>query len=207
MKHDKLLSEVGEYYRNKVMNHGATPAGVDWNSMDSQHLRFDQLLSVIRNPEGYFSLLDYGCGFGSQFGYMETKFNSFHFTGFDIVPEMIEKAKELHPTASANWITQQSALSTYDYITASGIFNVRQHQDEAIWKQYVLDTIDLFYLHSTKGFSFNMLTAYSDAEYMRNDLFYASPEEFFGVCMRKYGRKVALLHDYPLYEFTILVNK
>jgi hypothetical protein len=42
---------------------------------------------------------------------------------------------------------------------------------------------------------------------MRPDLFYADPAEVFEYCRKRYSRSVALLHDYPLYEFCILVRK
>ena len=45
------------------------------------------------------------------------------------------------------------------------------------------------------------------AERMKDYLFYADPGELFDHCKRRYSRWVALLHDYGLYEFTILVRK
>ncbi len=41
---------------------------------------------------------------------------------------------------------------------------------------------------------------------MRTDLYYGDPIFFFEHCRTTFGRHVALLHDYPLYEFTILVR-
>jgi hypothetical protein len=60
---------------------------------------------------------------------------------------------------------------------------------------------------SRAGFAFNALTKYSDAEFMRPDLYYADPLFLFDHCKCRYSKFVALLHDYPLYEFTILVRK
>jgi hypothetical protein len=42
---------------------------------------------------------------------------------------------------------------------------------------------------------------------MRNYLYYADPCALFDLCKRRYSKHVALLHDYGLYEFTILVRK
>ncbi|REM56201.1 class I SAM-dependent methyltransferase, partial [Mycobacterium tuberculosis] len=49
--------------------------------------------------------------------------------------------------------------------------------------------------------------SYSDASKMRDDLYYADPCALFDLCKRRYSKSVALLHDYGLYEFTILVRK
>ncbi len=70
----------------------------------------------------------------------------------------------------------------------------------------MLSRLDIFDRLSTQGFSFNLLTNYSDREYMRDDLYYAEPCRLFDHCKRRYSRQVALLHDYGLYEFTILAQ-
>jgi hypothetical protein len=59
---------------------------------------------------------------------------------------------------------------------------------------------------SVRGVAFNMLTAYSDPGHMRADLYYADASFYFDYCMRRFPRRVALLHDYDLYEFTILIR-
>jgi hypothetical protein len=52
-----------------------------------------------------------------------------------------------------------------------------------------------------------MLTSYSDAEKMRDDLYYGDPLIFFDRSKRRHARNVALLHDYGLWEWTLLVRK
>jgi hypothetical protein len=58
-----------------------------------------------------------------------------------------------------------------------------------------------------RGFAFNMLTLYSDVEKRAMHLHFADPLRYFDLCKRNYAHYVTLLHDYPLYEFTILVKK
>jgi putative glycosyltransferase len=41
--HEALRNQAREYYEAKLRAHGATPAGMDWNSAASQELRFSQL--------------------------------------------------------------------------------------------------------------------------------------------------------------------
>jgi hypothetical protein len=53
----------------------------------------------------------------------------------------------------------------------------------------------------------NCLTGYSDDDKKRDYLYYADPCRLFDLCKRRYSRQVALLHDYGLYEFTVLVRK
>ena len=42
---------------------------------------------------------------------------------------------------------------------------------------------------------------------MQPRLFYADPARLFTHCKTRYARNVALLHDYGLYEFTLLIRK
>ena len=117
---------------------------------------------------------------------------------------VVEKARELHGDHFAEGSVSPRKA---DYAVASGIMNVKLETPVEEWEAYVRATRDSMDAHSEKGFAFNCLTSYSDKEYMRDDLYYADPALYFDYCKRKFSRNVALLHDYELYEFTILVRK
>jgi SAM-dependent methyltransferase len=204
---EKIIQEVNKYYTNKVINHGATPQGVDWNGIESQENRFAQLLKITENETSdKYPLLDYGCGFGSLLSYLKRKNNNIDYIGYDISEEMIKKALEQHPNG-ATWLNKLELGMKADYVIASGLFNVKLEQSVTDWENYILTTLDEMNAIALKGFSFNILTSYSDKEYMRDYLYYASPEHYFKHCKLNYSRQVSLLHDYGLYEFTILVRK
>jgi hypothetical protein len=99
------------------------------------------------------------------------------------------------------------AIAPASFAVASGIFNVKLHHSVEQWRGYVLETIGWLDKLSTRGFAFNMLSTYSDPEKRRDDLFYADPCEMFDMCKRRFATRVALLHDYPLFEFTVIVRK
>lgn len=202
----KLLKNISDYYTDKLRIHGATPKGVDWNTVEQQQLRFAKLLQVTEEGNKG-SLLDYGCGYGATYPYVLEKYPSLQFSGFDISEPMIAKALEIHGSDKCDWFHKIEAGRSWDYTIASGIFNVKMEHDSQEWEQYILDTLAHIDSISSKGFAVNMLTSYSDAEYQRNDLYYASPAFFFDHCKRHFSRFVTLLHDYPLYEFTIVVRK
>ena len=204
MRSDSLLSRVQEYYDEKIRTHGPTALGVDWNSPESQQLRFAQLLKVV-NHNRSFTLNDFGCGYGALIDYLERSGLKFQYAGFDISSEMIARAEDLHPHSS--FVTEEGELRQADYTVASGIFNVRLKTPETEWKKYILAVLETMNSLSKSGFAFNILSKYSDAEFMRSHLYYADPLFFFDHFKTNYSRFVTLLHDYPLYEFTILVRK
>jgi SAM-dependent methyltransferase len=199
---------VSHYYTEKVLAFGETPQGVDWNSTHSQELRFDQLLKIC-DCDIDFSLSDFGCGYGYLFEYINQKKLKFsRYTGFDVSEEMIKRAKERYSTsANCQFIAGENLSSPSDYTVASGILNVRLHHSVDDWQQYTLKIIHQLNDSSQKGFAFNVLTRYSDPDYMRADLYYADPCFYFDYCKRHFSRNVALLHDYGLYEFTLLIRK
>lgn len=201
---DSILSQVKKYYSEKIRTHGPTARGVDWNSQESQQLRFTQLLKLI-DHDGAFTVNDFGCGYGALADYLKRNGYNFRYTGFDISPEMTASAKELNP--DMDFIGDKAELREADYTLASGIFNVKLNTLDEDWTNYMMGVLDTINSLSKIGFAFNALTKYSDAEFMRGDLYYADPLFFFDHCKTRYSRFVALLHDYQLYEFTILVRK
>jgi SAM-dependent methyltransferase len=195
------LDEVAAYYSAKVREHGATPRGVDWNSAESQRTRFDQLLNVVGEAG---TVADYGCGYAALLDHMRAAGFAHEYVGYDIAPAMLDEARRRHP--GVRFTDTESDLAGADFVLASGVFNVRLTTPLADWRAYVLATIGRLAGLSARGFAFNCLTSYSDTDRMRDNLYYADPCELFDHCKRRYSRNVALLHDYNLYEFTILVR-
>ena len=202
-----FLTEVAEYYSSKLAQHGTTPHGVDWNCEESQTLRFEQLHKIV-NTSNSFSVNDLGCGYGAFYDFLTNRFKSFTYLGIDVSEEMILAAEQHHKDRSnSRFVTASEPDQVADYGVASGIFNVRLGRSDEEWHSYLKATLDVLDQTSRFGFAFNCLTSYSDADKMQDYLFYADPCTLFDLCKRRYSREVALLHDYGLYEFTILVRK
>lgn len=204
---ENILSEVAQYYSGKLAEHGETPRGVDWNGEESQVLRFEQLSKVIEQ-QGAFSLNDLGCGYGALLDFLRARHADFAYTGCDVSADMVRAASQRYAGSSdARFEVAPAPSAMADYGVASGIFNVRLGRSDAEWRDYLEATLDILDRTSKLGFAFNCLTSYSDADKMRDYLYYADPCALFDLCKRRYSRHVALLHDYGLYEFTIIVRK
>ena len=200
-----LLRDVADYYSGRLAQYGATPRGADWNSLESQQIWLRQLLRAVATNAG--SILDYGCGYGALADYLHETGSTLDYQGFDISADMVADARTRHAGCSAcRFTSDPSELATADYTLASGIFNVRLHYDDETWREYMLATIAKMAAHTRRALAFNVLTAYSDPERQRPDLFYADPLWLFDHCKRHVTPSVALLHDYPLYEFTLILN-
>ena len=203
------MDDIRNYFAGKLEQHGATPRGVDWNSTGAQDTRFSQLARVIQPVDRSFSLLDYGSGFGSFYDYIANQgVRPDKYVGFDIVEGMVTKGLELHAgMAGVEFTSSETGLPVCDYVVASGIFNIKLDTAYETWTEYVVKTLTRMNELADRGFSCNFLTKYSDADHMRPDLYYADPGYLFDVAKRNFSRNVAILHDYDLYDFTIIVRK
>lgn len=202
-----LLQEVAEYYSAKLGEHGVSPRGVDWNGEESQQLRFTQLNKIIQHQQG-FSINDLGCGYGALLDYLSDRWESFSYTGCDVSVDMVLAARErLGAKGNAHFFAGSEPPEVADYGVASGIFNVSLGRSDDEWHEYLVSTLDVLDRTSRTGFAFNCLTSWSDADRKRDYLYYANPAALFELCKRRYSSHVALLHDYGLYEFTMLVRK
>ena len=209
MSIDETQKKLSEYFSEKLEEFGATPKGVDYNGSASQERRFEQLVKVI-NPSQSFSVIDYGSGYGAIFDFLNAKGWQFEYYGFDLIEKMIIAGREVHKDyPNAHFTTDQSEVPVADYLLAGAIFNIKLDESYERWQEFILHTLVQMNALCSKGFSFNMLTKYSDADRMaeRPDLFYGDPLFFFDFCKRNFSRNVALLHDYGLYDFTILIRK
>lgn len=203
---DDLRADVARYFAAKVRAHGATPQGVDWNSEAAQRVRFEQLLRVV-DPSQPFSLNDYGCGWGALLDLLRERGWPVDYRGYDVAAEMIEAARARHGEGPGRrFVHDVAALEPADYSVASGVFNIRVGRSDAEWRAHLEATLDELRGLSRRGFAFNALTSYSDPERMRADLYYADPCALFDLCKRRYSRQVALLHDYGIWDFTVLVR-
>lgn len=211
---DNIGLNLQDYFTEKITTHGANFKGVGWNSSARQELCFRQLLRICEDPASgriadNFSINDYGCGYGALVEYLvkyDYKFSS--YTGFDLTKAMVDKAEELFGNLkNCRFINNEDRLIPTDYTIASGLLSLKLDTNNEQWEKYVLQLLEKFWKFSKKGLAFNSLTIYSDSELMRPELYYPDPCFLFDYCKTKLSKNVTLLHDYGVYEFTILVRR
>ena len=129
--------------------------------------RFAQLTKVVSPPRS-FSITDVGCGYGALFDYLERTFADFHYCGIDVSADMIAAARaRIGSRGSVGLGIAAVPPAATDYAVASGIFNVCAEQDKAEWRAYMNATLADLHRCGRRGFAFNCLTSYSDADKMQ----------------------------------------
>ncbi len=204
------LREVEELYTSNIRRLGLDSKSVGWRDEASHRLRFDKLVQglIPGQSDEAFTVNDIGSGYGAMFRYLDERFGVrlAHYHGYEISTSMIEASREfLANDPRAAILSSNVPLHVADYSFVCGTFNVRFKADDQEWDAYVKDMILRLAQQSTRGFAFNLLTSYVD--WQEPHLFYADPAHYFDFCKRYVSRKVALLHDYPLFEWTMVVLK
>ena len=202
------LADVEALYTSNLAEHGTSSPSVGWPDPDAQRLRFDKLAYVIDvdPPAEPITVNDWGCGYGAMFRYLDERpgITLGGYTGYDISADMLAAARGFVDDPRARWVQGAEITEDADFSFVSGTFNVRMGASDEAWQRYIEDTLRLIAARSRKGFAFNLLTTYVD--WRKEDLFYADPAYFFSFCRQHFSRFVTLLHDYPLYEWTIAVR-
>jgi SAM-dependent methyltransferase len=207
---EDTLDGITNLYEENLKNHGQSSKSVGWKDEESQILRFEKLTQVIdpsRVGSG-ISVNDLGCGYAAMFQFLKARpaLRLTRYYGYDISEKMLNAARQtVGDNQEAVFIQSSKITEEADYSFVSGTFNVKLEASDQVWADYVKEALLNLAAHSRKGLAFNLLTTYVD--WKQENLYYADPFLFFDFCKRHISRYVSLLHDYPLYEWTIIVRK
>lgn len=204
----RALEAVEGLYSQNLGAHGTSAKSVGWRDAQQQRLRFEKLAQVVdRESSAPITVNDWGCGYGAMFTYLDEVLGPrlSRYRGYDISEDMIRAARQTVKDRRAEFVQDDHVAHVADYTFVSGTFNVRLSASEEIWAEHARDTVLRLYERSKEALSFNMLSTYVD--WRAADLFYADPGEWFDFCKRELSRYVTLIHDYPLYEWTMLVRR
>lgn len=203
-----LLAEVEQYYTRKVDIHGATPLGVDWSCVPTQQMRFVQLLKLC-NFDSPATLNDIGCGYGALLAFLAQRYRgkTIDYLGVDLSPAMLTHARRLwRKRRNTEFTIGSSSHRIADYSIASGIFNVKLNQPDALWIQFIEETLTGMLRTSRLGFAVNFLAPLAEGVLVQPEL-YRSPSAFWmRYCEEKFGASVEVLENYGMREYTLLVR-
>ncbi len=199
-------SLIYEYYRPRLDQGSLDHEKLGWESREAQFRRFDVLLDTLVSPG--ISILDVGCGLGNLLDACHMKNMEVDYTGVDIIPDMILKARQRHP--DAQWyccdIFSENPLCprTYDIVYSSGIFNI----DLGNNPEFLLDAIDLFLTLSNQYVCFNLLSDRSKDQ--EEGYFYYNEDMVVRRILNKFPLKkhnITIESDYLENDFSVIMRK
>ena len=206
---DGAYASIENYYTKKILTHGATPSGVDWESLATQEMRFVQLLRICDFSRP-FSLNDLGCGYGAMLAFLSKRHRAaaIDYLGVDLSDKMVSTARRRWARATnANFVIGRGAPRVADYSIASGIFNVKLDQPQDTWTTLIERTLGHLHSVSRVAFSVNFLTRLPPNSNCAPELYCADPEWWIDYCRQSFKVEVELLDNYGMREFTLHVRR
>ena len=139
---ETAIAATRRRYENWLDEHGAESSrAVAWNDPALQSLRFDLLAQVMEGDEPV-TVADFGCGTGALSAHLAARAEPpplAAYTGYDLVPAMIEAARERHADPRARFEVGTEVREEADYVLASGTFTLRAEVADADWEAHVRD--------------------------------------------------------------------
>ena len=165
---------------------------------DGRHAMALQCLVDVGIASGT-SVLDVGCGLGALHEHLLAGAVACSYTGYDINPHLIERARLRHPdtTFEVRDILQEE-FPQFDFVVSSSSFNLKlEHEDNYEFIERMLRTM---YGHSQRAVAVDLMTSYVD--FKVPDAFYYEPERVFSIA-KSITKRVTLRHDLPLFQFCV----
>jgi len=191
--------EIRERYVRRIKKYGDSIEALASGTESRRDIRYEILTSIgIQNGD---SILDVGCGLAHYYQYLQSRGLKINYTGIDIVPELIASASKKYPNLDLSVRDLQEdgfEEKSFDFVVCSQVFNYRlpEGQNEVL----AADMLGRMHDIARKGLAVDFLTSYVD--YQESHLYYYSPENLFRQA-KQLTRRVALRHDYPLFEFCL----
>jgi SAM-dependent methyltransferase len=149
-----------QLYRRSLDLHGPTARGQRWASEKSQRERFLLLARIFAGTRtaARCSVADVGCGVGDLLRFLrEGGWRGRVYHGFDIVPEMVEAARTKQRGGDGRFevrdVLADGFPRRYDYVVASGIFNLRIEEHD----RFLREMVEAMYAACRRGVAFNVL--------------------------------------------------
>ena len=203
---DKDKNKYIVRYEKRLGQFGYSPAALGWGKEGRQDVRFKILSElIIARPQS--SVLDVGCGFGDLYRFLRNNLWRGEYAGIDIVPGLLNMAKEIDPHINVfeGDVTSSDSPPVnikYDFVVASGVFNAKlstttneEHIQKALTNMYGLSKIAV---------CVDFMSTYVD--YQHPEAYHTNPMWAFNIA-KGLSRRVTLRHDYMPYEFSLIIYK
>lgn len=198
------LQHIRTLYQQSLAAHGDSPAGVQWPK-GRQDLRFSALLRHLP-PTSTGSLLDYGCGLGHLREYMAEHYPLLKYAGVDILADFLAVAKQRCPEASLSLIEDVGDLrEDFDYIVASGVFNIRVLDDPEDNRAYVMDALRALFARCRSTLSVNFMS--DQVDFQQPGAYHQNVMEIYNFSRTHLSPRLVIDHSDMPYEFTLTVWK
>ena len=197
-------AQIVESYRRLFAVHGYAPKALGWDK-GKQFLRFHQLTSSWDLAGA--SILDVGCGFGDFVDYLRVmNIEGCAYTGIDLVDEFIAEGERRFGSPKATFLKtafdDYVPPSTFDYLIASGTFNLKVEGVDGY--EQIRESLTRMFGLCKIALSADFIS--DKVDYAHEHNFNSAPEAILSMA---YGlsRNIVLRNDYFPFEFCVTIYK
>ncbi|KFL34206.1 MULTISPECIES: class I SAM-dependent methyltransferase [unclassified Sulfurospirillum] len=184
------------FYENAIKRYGCTARGLNWNSKQSQHTRFEVIHELLGEHLPFSSVIDAGCGFGDLYLFLQQKGAlPRKYTGYDMLEEALFVAHKRTKQTCVKKDILNDELAFADFYIASGSMNILNRSETFLF-------IRRCYEVSKKGFVFNLLRG----EEKEGHFNYFLPEEI-EAHVSDFAYDVEMYEGYMDGDFTVFLKK
>ncbi len=181
-------NELIHFYNRHLKDFGDSPMAVRWTP-EGQLRRYISLIQIAGNFSGK-RILDFGCGKGDFYRFIQEQGFPSRYCGIDINENLIRLAQKKYP--EAEFITldidETEFNREFDLIFICGVFNLRVAGIEESMKNVLKKLFSL----CKEAIHINLLTYYIPQRDI--ELFYVKPGEILQFVIVELSRSVTLMH-------------
>ena len=196
---EKSKNEIIQRYRDRISKFGVTFDSLGSGTKSRQLIRFDIQKNVgIKSGD---RILDVGCGLGDFYNYLKKQKIDVDYYGVDLVPELIEEAKNQNPECTfevRDILDNKFTKNSFDFVVCSQVMNLKFSDDDN--NKHLKRMLENMFNYSSKGVACDFLSKFVD--FQEDHLNYYDPSFVFNLA-KSLTKRADLIHSYPLFEFTI----
>ncbi len=203
--------KIAEHYDKCFKEHGDSNLGVDWPNYEDTLTRHQVMFDLIKSKEQSYitnsTLLDFGCGLGHFYEWIDTQTYKPKYSGLDINEGFYNTCKIKYPHLDFYHVDvlQDNNIPNFDYIVCNGPFTEKRDLSQEEMMNFFTNVIKKLWNKCNKGIAFNLMSKHVDWE--REDLFHVSLDELGWFLKKNLSRNFIIRNDYKLFEYTTYVYK
>ena len=180
---------------------------VGWRNAESQAAKFAELAQVFAGDKSSFTVYDVGCGLANLSQFLRHSYPLAKYKGCDIHPGMIERARLKNPRLALECrdILRSPPHAKYDYVVASGTFNLRLKHSKPEWERYVKSMLRRCYAIAKRGMAVGFLSSFAE----RKDAmeYHADPSLMLKFAQQRLSPLAEVRHSQSPGHFALLVYR
>ena len=201
-----LFKNIRQQYQDSFAVHGDSASSV-LTPKGRGDIRFSAIEPYVKDPS--LSVLDYGCGLGFLLTHLRNNGFQNAYTGVDLVPEFVSACENKHADDGASSFAvigeNQPLQCPYDIVFASGVFNLRSHDDAEASLEYALSRLSSLFEICNKVLICDFMTSHVD--FVQEGAQHFDPGDMLTYAIQNLSRRSLIRHDLLPYEFSLIVVK